>query len=60
MSSNPTFAAFFKNIPDSVNYPSDPNWTTVENQIKTTLGQAISGNPQQILNAIQQTATSGG
>jgi hypothetical protein len=32
----------------------------VENQIKTTLGQAISGNPQQILNAIQQTATSGG
>ncbi|HEX3921314.1 MAG TPA: extracellular solute-binding protein [Streptosporangiaceae bacterium] len=60
MSSNPMFAAFFKNIPDSVNYPSDPNWTTVENQIKTTLGQAISGNPQQILNAIQQTATSGG
>jgi len=60
MSTNPTFAAFFKNIPDSVNYPSDPNWTTVENQIKTTLGQAISGNPQQILNAIQQTATSGG
>jgi multiple sugar transport system substrate-binding protein len=60
MSSNPTFAAFFKNIPNSVNYPSDPNWTTVENQIKTTLGQAISGNPQQILNAIQQTATSGG
>jgi multiple sugar transport system substrate-binding protein len=60
MSSNPTFSAFFKNIPDSVNYPSETNWTTVENQIKTTLGQAISGNPQQILNAIQQTATTGG
>lgn len=60
MSSNPTFSAFFKNIPNSVNYPSYPNWTTVENQIKTTLGQAITGNPQQILNAIQQTALSGG
>jgi multiple sugar transport system substrate-binding protein len=60
MSSNPMFSAFFKNIPESVNYPSNPNWTTVENQIKTTLGQAITGNPQQILNAIQQTALSGG
>ena len=60
MSSNPMFSAFFKNIPTSVNYPSYPNWTTVENQIKTTLGQAITGNPQQILNSIQQTALSGG
>jgi multiple sugar transport system substrate-binding protein len=60
MTSNPMFAAFFKNIATSVNYPSNPNWTAVENQIKTTLGQAITGNPQQILNTIQQTATSGG
>ncbi len=59
MSSNPMFSAFFKNIPTSVNYPSNTNWTTVENQIKTTLGQAITGNPQAILNSIQQTATSG-
>jgi len=59
MSSNPMFSAFFKNIPASVNYPSNTNWTTVENQIKTTLGQAITGNPQAILNSIQQTATSG-
>ncbi len=58
MSSNPTFAAFFKNIPESVNYPSKTNWTTVENQIKTTLGQAITGSPQQILNTIQHSATS--
>jgi multiple sugar transport system substrate-binding protein len=56
MSTNPMFAAFFKNIPASVNYPSSPNWTTVENQIKTTLGQAITGNPQQVLGAIQHTA----
>jgi hypothetical protein len=43
-----------------VNYPSKTNWTTVENQIKTMLGQAMTGNPQQILNAIQHTAISGG
>jgi multiple sugar transport system substrate-binding protein len=58
-SANPTFAPFFKNITNSVNYPSKTNWTTVENQIKTTIGQAVSGNPQQVLSAIQHTATSG-
>jgi multiple sugar transport system substrate-binding protein len=60
MSANPMFSAFFKNIAGSVNYPSETNWTTVENQIKTTLGQSLTGNPQQILNTIQHTATSGG
>ena len=58
-SANSTFAPFFKNITTSVNYPSKTNWTTVENQLKTTIGQAVSGNPQQVLNAIQHTATSG-
>jgi hypothetical protein len=57
-SANSTFAPFFKNITNSVNYPSKTNWTTVENQIKTTIGQAVSGNPQQVLNAIQHTANS--
>jgi multiple sugar transport system substrate-binding protein len=60
MAKNLMFAAFLKNIPNSVNYPSKTNWTTVENQIKTTLGQAITSNPQTILNSIQQTAASGG
>ena len=59
MAKDQMFAAFLKNIPNSVNYPSATNWTTVENQIKTTLGQAITGNPQNILNAIQQTASTG-
>jgi multiple sugar transport system substrate-binding protein len=59
MAADPMFAAFLKNIPQSVNYPSNPNWTTVENQIKTTLGQAVSGNPSSVLNALQHTATSG-
>jgi multiple sugar transport system substrate-binding protein len=60
MAANTTFAAFLKNIPNSVNYPSKTNWTTVENQIKTTLGQAITSDPQTILNQIQHTAASGG
>jgi multiple sugar transport system substrate-binding protein len=60
LAANAMFAAFLKNIPNSVNYPSKTNWTTVENQIKTTLGQAVSSDPQKILNQIQQTAASGG
>jgi multiple sugar transport system substrate-binding protein len=56
--SNPMFAAFLGNITNSVNYPAQANWTSVENQIKTQVGQAITGNPSQVLGAIQQTATS--
>jgi multiple sugar transport system substrate-binding protein len=56
--SNAMFAAFLGNITNSVNYPAQANWTTVENQIKTQVGQAITGNPSQVLGAIQQTASS--
>ena len=59
MGRNPMFAAFLKNIPQSVNYPSLANWTTVQDQIQTTIGQAITGNPAKILGAIQQTAVNG-
>jgi hypothetical protein len=58
MSQNPQFAAFLTNIANSVNYPSNANWTTVSNQIKTSVGEAITGNPSQVLGSIQQTATS--
>jgi multiple sugar transport system substrate-binding protein len=60
MGENPMFAAFLQNIPESVNYPSAANWTTVQTQIQTTLGQAVTGSPSKILNAIQQTASSNG
>jgi multiple sugar transport system substrate-binding protein len=59
MGRNAMFAAFLKNIPESVNYPSLANWTTVQDQIQTTIGQAITGNPAKILAAIQQTAVNG-
>jgi multiple sugar transport system substrate-binding protein len=62
MGQNPMFSAFLSNITSSINYPALANWTTVENMIKTQVGQAITGNPAQVLGAIQQTAmnTSGG
>ena len=60
MAKSPEFSAFLTNIPNSDNYPDKTNWTTVENQIKTTLGQAITGSPAKVLGAIQQTATSSG
>ena len=56
---NQMFSAFLGNITNSVNYPSLANWTSVENMIKTQVGQAISGSPAQVLGAIQQTASSG-
>jgi len=59
-SENPMFAPFFLHITSSTNYPSKTNWTTVENQIKTTMGQAVAGNPQQVLSAIQHAATTTG
>jgi hypothetical protein len=37
----------------------DANWTSVENMIKTQVGQAITGNPAQVLGVIQQTSSSG-
>ena len=60
MGKDPEFTAFLTNIPNSVNYPDKTNWTTVENQIKTTLGQAVTGSPAKVLGALQQTATSSG
>jgi multiple sugar transport system substrate-binding protein len=59
MGQNPMFAAFLGNITNSVNYPALANWTSVENMIKTQVGQAITGNPAQVLGAIQQTASTG-
>jgi len=60
MAHNSMFAAFLQNIPDSVNYPAKASWTTVQGQIQTTLGQAVTGSPSKVLDAIQQTAVSGG
>jgi multiple sugar transport system substrate-binding protein len=56
---HPVFSAYMTNIANSVNYPAEANWTTVENQMKTTMGQAMTGNPASVLGAIQNTATTG-
>jgi multiple sugar transport system substrate-binding protein len=55
---HPVFTSYMTNIASSVNYPSNANWTTVENQIKQTMGQVITGSPSSVLGQIQQTATS--
>lgn len=56
---HPNFTNYLTNIANSVNYPSNSNWTTVENQIKQSIGQAITGSPSSVLGQIQQTATTG-
>lgn len=55
---HPVFSSYMTNIANSVNYPTNANWTTVENQIKQTMGQAVTGNPSSVLGALQQTAGS--
>lgn len=55
---HPVFTSYMTNIANSINYPANANWTTVENQIKQTMGQTITGSPSSVLGAIQQTATS--
>src|SRR5215469_14155563 len=54
---HPVFTSYMTNIANSVNYPTKANWTTVENQIKQTMGQAVTGNPSSVLGGIQQTAS---
>jgi multiple sugar transport system substrate-binding protein len=57
---NAMFAAFLNNISNSVNYPTNANWGTVDSAIEQQVGAAINGSPSQVLNTIQQTASSGG
>jgi multiple sugar transport system substrate-binding protein len=58
-SENPMFKAFLANITNSVNYPTNANWGTVDSAIEQQVGAAINGSPSQVLNTIQQTATAG-
>jgi multiple sugar transport system substrate-binding protein len=59
MSSDPTFGPFLKALPNSVQYPNDPIWSTVKTQIQQQLGLAMTQDPQKILSNIQQTAKKG-
>ena len=59
LASDPIFGPFLKALPQAVQYPSDTAWATVKTQIQHTLGTAVTGNPQSVLSAIQQTAKKG-
>ena len=59
LSSDPVFAPFLKALPNSVQYPNDPVWSTVKAQIQTSIGTIVSKDPKSVLSALQQTATKG-
>jgi multiple sugar transport system substrate-binding protein len=59
LSSDPTFGPFLKALPNSVQYPNDPIWSTVKTQIQQQIGLAMSQDPKKILDSIQQTAEKG-
>jgi multiple sugar transport system substrate-binding protein len=59
MSSDPIFGPFLKALPNSVQYPNDPIWSTVKTQIQQQLGLAMTQDPKKILSNIQQTAKKG-
>jgi len=58
LSSDTTFAPFLQRLPSGTLYPATGNWQQVDDDIKTTIGTAIGGNPSAVLGAIQQKATS--
>jgi len=60
LSSNATFAPFLQRLPTGTLYPATANWQQVDDNIKTTIGTAIGGNPSAVLGAIQQKATANG
>ena len=59
LSSDPVFGPFLKALPSGVQYPNDTVWANVKTQIQHTIGTAITGDPQKVLDAIQQTAEKG-
>jgi len=59
LSSDPSFGPFLKALPNSVQYPNDPIWSTVKTQIQQQLGLAMTQDPKKILSNIQQTAKKG-
>lgn len=61
LSSDAVFAPFLKALPNAAQYPaSDPAWPQVKTQIQHTIGTAVTGDPQGVLSAIQQTAKKSG
>jgi multiple sugar transport system substrate-binding protein len=60
LASDPVFGPFLKALPKAVQYPSSTAWAQVKTQIQHTIGTAVTGDPKQVLGAIQQTAKKAG
>ena len=56
LAKDPTFGSFIKALPHSVQYPSNTAWAQVKTQIQHTIGTVVTGSPQSVLGALQQTA----
>ncbi|GLW10494.1 solute-binding protein [Microtetraspora sp. NBRC 13810] len=57
LSSDQNLKPFLDALPNATFYPfTDPKWSEVNTQIKQTIGGAVTGDPAQVLGAIQKTA----
>jgi len=55
--SDPALAPFIKLLPNAVFYPGDiASWNAVKGQIQQGIGQAVTGNPNSVLNSLQTQA----
>jgi multiple sugar transport system substrate-binding protein len=56
--SNPVAAGFLAGVPNSVVYPANANWNSVEAKIQNTIGTAVQGSdPATVLGSLQSFAT---
>lgn len=59
LKSNPVDAGFLAAIPNSVVYPANANWNTLQAKIQNTIGTAVQGTaPSQVLGSLQSAASS--
>ncbi|MGV9328772.1 extracellular solute-binding protein [Streptosporangium sandarakinum] len=60
LSSDEKLKPFLDALPNATFYPfTDPKWSEVNTQMKQTVGNAVTGDPAQVLGAIQKVADAG-
>ncbi|MEU6741012.1 extracellular solute-binding protein [Streptosporangium sandarakinum] len=60
LSSDEKLKPFLTALPNATFYPfTDPKWSEVNTQMKQTVGNAVTGDPAQVLGAIQKVADAG-
>ncbi|MEU9834035.1 extracellular solute-binding protein [Streptosporangium sp. NPDC048047] len=60
LSSDEKLKPFLDALPNATFYPfTDPKWSEVNTQMKQTVGNAVTGDPAQVLGAVQKVADAG-